>query len=265
MSRDTQPVAALARGLAILEVFGRKGFSLHLADVAQEMGLAKSTAYRLLATLVSLGYLDQPVKGGLYNLGPRVLALGYAALESLDVREAAQPYLDALFEQANQNVNLSILDNDAVIYVGRRRQADVLSLNLHVGSRLPLHSSSPGRVLMAFLPDEERADLVRRVRDDPQAGAWLAERGFDLAAHLELVREQGYAVNDGEYLPELFALAAPVLGKDGRAQAALSLACLKHGLTADELVRRYLPPLMENASKVSALLGWRPALEVRGI
>lgn len=257
MSQDLQVVAALARGLAVLEAFGRRGFSLSLAEVAQEIGLAKSTTFRLLATLVSLGYLDQPVKGGPYNLGPRVLALGYAALDSLDVREAAGPYLDALHNDLGQNVNLSILDNDAIIYVARRRRADVLSLNLHVGSRLPLHNSSPGRVLLAFLPPEERRVQAARLAADPVAGPWLAERGLDPEEMLEGVSRQGYAVNDGEYLPELFALAVPIRGRDGRALAAFSLAMLKHGKQANELVRENLPALALQAGRVSALMGWR--------
>ncbi len=257
MAREEQPVTALVRGLSILETFGRRGFSLTLAEVAQELGLPKSTVFRLLSTLAGLGYVVQTVKGGAYTLGPAVLGLGHAVLDGLDLREAAQPYLEALFQEVEGNVNLSLLEPGGleVIYVARLRKREVLSLNLNVGSRLPVHSSSPGRVLAAHLPSAERQALLARVAADPQAGAWLRERGVELAEVLEQVRADGYAVVDGEYMPELFALAAPVWDQDGRAVAAVSMAMVKHGENGQQLLERLRAPVLTCAARVSALMG----------
>ncbi|RJX29775.1 MAG: IclR family transcriptional regulator [Desulfarculus sp.] len=255
MSRDTQTVTALTRGLSVLETFARLGHSLSLAQVARELGLPKSTIFRLMNSLVSLGYLEQPVKGGPYNLGPRVLGLGFAVLQGLDVREAALPHMERLFAQVNETVNLSILDRRQIIYVARVRKRELLSLNLFVGSRLPVYSSSPGRVLMAYLPAAEREKLIRGLEADPDAARWLASRGVDLRLLCDQVRIQGLAVNDGEYLPELFALSAPVLDVSGRARAALSIPILKRGQPAEVLCDRLAGPLKECAARISALLG----------
>lgn len=260
MARPEPPVSALERGLQVLEAFGRRGFSLTLADLAGELKLPKPTLHRLLATLQGRGYVLQPVKGGAYCLGPAVLGLGFAVLDGLEVREAALPFLEALFQEVEANVNLSVLEPGGlqVMYVARLRRQEVLSLNLNVGSRLPSYSSSPGRVLLANLPGPERRQALARLAADPQAAAWLRVRQVDLERVLDQVASQGYAVNDGEYLPELYAMAAPVWDHRRRAVAAVSVALLKRQQEGPALEARLLGPLLACTQGLSALLGHRP-------
>lgn len=262
MPREEHPVTALVRGLQILETFGRLGYTLTLAEVAQDLRLPKSTAFRLLSTLASLGYVVQPVKGGPYSLGPAVLGLGFAVLDGLEVVEAAQPHLEALFNQVEGNVNLSVLDAGGmeIMYVARFHRGDVLSLNLNLGRRVPVYSSSAGRVLTANLPEEERQALLRRLTANPVAGGWLKTRKVNLKAIWEQARRQGYAVVDGDYLPELVAFAAPVRGRQGKVEAAVSVALLKRGELAEKFQDRVLPPLLECAGRISAVLGGRGAI-----
>ncbi|MFH1035467.1 MAG: IclR family transcriptional regulator [Pseudomonadota bacterium] len=260
MAREKPPVTALVRGLQVLEAFGRRGFSLPLADLASELKLPKSTVFRLLSTLISRGYVQQPVKGGAYCLGPSVLDMGFAVLDGLEVREAAQPFLEALFHEVEANVNLCVLEKGGleVMYVARHRRQEVLSLNLNVGSRLPAYSSSPGRVLLANLPPAERRQALTRLLADPQAAQWLRQRQVDLNLALDEVRAQGYAVNDGDYLPELFAMAAPVWDREGRAAAAVSVALVKHRQDGRALFQRLRGPVLTCARRLSAVLGRRP-------
>jgi IclR family pca regulon transcriptional regulator len=260
MAREEPQVTALARGLQVLEAFGRRGFSLPLADLASELKLPKSTVYRLLGTLMGRGYVQQPVKGGAYCLGPAVLDLGFSVLDGLEVREAAQPFLEALYQEVEANVNLCILEKGGleVMYVARYRRQEVLSLNLNVGSRLPAYNSSPGRVLVANLPDYERRQVLTRLMADPQAAQWLRSRQVDLPAALDEVRAQGYAVNDGDYLPELFAMAAPVWDQAGRVPAAVSVALLKHRQDGRALFQRLRGPVLACARRLSAVMSRRP-------
>jgi IclR family pca regulon transcriptional regulator len=257
MPRQENPVTALVRGLKIMETFGQRGFTLSLAEVAQDLKLPKSTAFRLLNTLVSLGYVVQPLKGGPYSLGPAALRLGYAVLDGLEVREAAMPHLEALFVQVGGHVNLNILDQGRleIISVARFSQREILSLNLSVGSRLPVYNSTSGRVLTAFLPDQQRHEVLQRLLVDPAAKAWLESRAVKLAEVWDQAREQGYAVVDGEYLPELFAVGAPVVAGDGQVEAAVSVALLRRGQGRQELLDRVLEPLLTCTSRISAVLG----------
>ena len=260
MAREEPPVTALVRGLQVLEAFGRRGFSLPLADLTEDLKLPKSTVYRLLNTLMARGYVQQPVKGGAYCLGPAVLDLGFSVLDGLEVREAAQPFLEALFQEVEANVNLCILETGGleVMYVARYRRREVLSLNLNVGSRLPSYNSSPGRVLLAHLPAAERRQALTRLMADPQAGSWLRGRQVDLAAVLDEVRHQGYAINDGDYLPELFAMAAPVWDQDGQVTAAVNVALVKHRQDGRALFQRLRGPVLACARRLSAVMSHRP-------
>ena len=257
MPRQENPVTALVRGLNIMETFGQRGFTLSLAEVAQDLKLPKSTAFRLLNTLVSLGYVVQPIKGGPYSLGPAALRLGYAVLDGLEVREAALPHLEALFVQVGGHVNLNILDQgrQEIISVARFSQREILSLNLHVGSRLPVYNSTSGRVLTAFLPEDQRHDMLERLMANPGAKNWLESRSVDLTEVWAQTRAQGYAVVDGEYLPELFAVGAPVSSGDGRVEAAVSVALLRRGSSRQELLGRVLEPLLTFTGRISAVLG----------
>lgn len=260
MARKEPAVTALARGLMVLEAFGRRGFSLSLADLTAELGLPKSTVFRLLSTLMARGYVQQLVKGGAYCLAPAVLDLGFAVLDGLDVREAAHPFLEALYQEVEANVNLCILEKGGleVMYVSRYRRQEVLSLNLNVGSRLPSYNSSPGRVLLAYLPDAERRQALTRLYADPQVGSWLRNCQVDLETVLAEVRQQGFAVNDGDYLPELFAMAAPVWDQDQKVTAAVNVALVKHRQDGRMLVQRLRGPLQAAARRLSAVLSRRP-------
>ncbi|MFH1060616.1 MAG: IclR family transcriptional regulator [Pseudomonadota bacterium] len=261
MARAEHPVTALVRGLQILETFGRRGYTLTLAEVAQQLKLPKSTAFRLLSTLVSMDYVVQPVKGGPYSLGPAVLGLGFAVLDGLEVVEAAQPHLEALFKQVEGSVNLSVLDagGTEIMYIARFHRSDVLSLNLNLGRRVPVYSSSAGRVLCANLGDAERQALLRRLTADPVAGPWLAARGMDLKVVWETARRDGYASVDGDYLPELAAFAAPIRGRGDRVEAAVSVAILKRGESIDAFKDRVLPALLACTGRISAVLGGKGA------
>lgn len=263
MPRPESTVTALARGLQVLEAFGRRGFCLSLADLAAELGLPKPTLHRLLGTLMQRGYVLQPLRGGPYCLGPAVLGLGFAMLDGLEVRQAAQLFLEALFQEVEANVNLCVLEPGglAVMYVARYRRQEVLSLNLQVGSRLPVYSTSPGQVLLANLPAAERKPLMARLAADPQAASWLRQRRYELPALLDEVRAQGYAVNDGQYLPELFAMAAPVWGRGRRVVAAVSVALLKRQQDGARLSMRLRGPLLACSQGISGLLTPGPGPE----
>lgn len=266
MPRDEQPVTALVRGLKVLEAFGRRGYSLTLAEVAQEIGLPKSTTYRLLGTLSKLGYVQQPVKGGAYCLGAAVLGLGFAMLDGLEVREASLPWLEGLFQQVEGSVNLSVLDrqHQEVIYLARLYRPEVLSPNLSVGSRLPVYSTSPGWALAAHLPAKARRALASRLQADPVAVQWLVQRGLELEGLWERIREDGFAMNDGEYLPELFAMAAPVRDGHGKAVAAISVTQLRGRKDTQALCQGLKGPLLDCAERISAVLGHRTGGAVRG-
>ena len=147
--RGTTWSQSLERGLAILSAFGSDRSTIGVSELSRELGLSRSTTHRYIATLTSLGYLQQDAESKRYRLGPRVLDLGFAAINSMDIREISVPHLQALSDATGFTVNLAILDGPDVVYIERCRTSRSgqrqIDLNLHVGSRLPAYCTASAR------------------------------------------------------------------------------------------------------------------------
>src|SRR5262249_56078150 len=138
--------------------FRSGGTLLGISELARDVGLSRSTTHRYVSTLAALGYLEQDRPTRKYRLGPRVLDLGFSAINSMELREVAAPHLRELSDSTGYTVNMAILDGVDIVYVERCRTARAgqreIDLNLHVGSRLPAYCTSLGKVLLAYLPPE---------------------------------------------------------------------------------------------------------------
>ena len=253
---------SLERGLAILAAFTSEQPLLGVSDLSRAIDLSRSTAHRYIATLTKLGYLEQDAATKRYRLGPRVLDLGFSALNSMELRQIAAPHLQQLSDETGHTVNMAILDGADIVYIERCRSSQPgqreIDLDLHVGSRLPAYCTSMGKVLLAFVPEES---LESRL-----AGVELLQRGPNtiadtqaLAAELAGVRSSGIAVNNEELAYGLRSVAVPVLAAGGEAVAAVNLAAHRTMASPDDLVARIGPIMRRTAAAISAQLGYRPS------
>jgi IclR family pca regulon transcriptional regulator len=251
---------SLERGLSILSAFSADRRLIGVSEVAQELGLTRSTAHRYIATLARLGYLHQDTTTRKYVLGPRVLDLGFTAINSMELRDVAAPHLRRLCDETGHTVNMAILDDVDIVYVERfrasRRHQNEIDLDLHVGSRLPAYCTSMGKVLLAFLPDAEREELVGRITFSRRGPNTLTSKTA-LLGELEHVRATGIAVNNEELAYGLRSIAVPVLAASGEAVAAVNLAAHRTMASLDDLVARTGPVMKRTAGAISAQLGYR--------
>ena len=148
-----QSLQSLERGIAVIQVFSRERPALTLSEVARMTGITRATARRILLTLEEVGHVRSD--GRLFSLTPRVLSLGWAYLSSLNLWETAQPLMEELSERTNESCSAATLDLPDVVYVARMPTRRIMTISLGVGSRLPAHCTSIGRVLLAGLPDDE--------------------------------------------------------------------------------------------------------------
>jgi IclR family transcriptional regulator, pca regulon regulatory protein len=252
---------SLERGLAILSAFGRGGSSLGIAQLGRELDLSRSTTHRYVATLAMLGYLEQDAATKKYRLGPRVIDLGLAAINSMEVREVSAPHLQQLSDETGYTVNMAVLDGLDIVYVDRCRNSRAgqreIDLNLHVGSRLPAYCTSMGKVLLAYLPREECDELLQRLELTRRGPNTIVVKA-DLVAELGRIRQAGMAVNNEELAYGLRSIAAPIFAQDGRPTAALNLAVHSSMVSMEDLLARLSQPLRETAHAISARLGYRP-------
>ena len=253
---------SLERGLAILSAFRSGRPLLGVSELGRDIGLSRSTTHRYVSTLAVLGYLQQDPATKKYRLGPRVLDLGFSAINSMELREIAAPHLRELSDETGYTVNMAILDDLDIVYVERCRSSQAgqreIDLNLHVGSRLPAYCTSLGKALLANLDPADRAERLQRV-DFARRGPNTLTSRRALDAELRRVREQGYAVNNEELAYGLRSVAAPVLNHDGEAVAAINLAVHSSMVSSDEIGKRLAPVLQGAAASISARLGYRPA------
>ena len=260
MSTEAGFSQSLQRGLAILSSFHSERPLLGVSELGRDVGLSRSTTHRYVATLVALGYLQQDPASKKYRLGPRVLDLGFSALDSMELREVAGPHLRELSDETGYTVNMAILDDLDIVYVDRCRSAQTgqreIDLNLHVGARLPAYCTSLGKVLLAYLPDEERVERLGRV-DFARRGPNTITSRTALAVELRRVRGQGYAINNEELAYGLRSIAAPVLTHDGAAVGAINLAVHSSMVSSADMSARLGPVLMRTAADISARLGYR--------
>jgi IclR family pca regulon transcriptional regulator len=250
---DPDFMLSFARGLSAIRAFGEGKSELTVADVARLTGLPRASARRCLHTLTVLGYATTTA-GGRYELTPTILTLGQAYLSSTTIARIAQPVLERVSDTLNESSSVAVLDDEEIVYIARAATRRILSVNLFVGSRLPVACTSMGRVLLAALEPDTRAKFVKRVKLRQYTERTLTDR-HALAAELDKVARQRFAIVDQELEPGLRSCAVPIARPDGLVVAALNVGVHASRADISSLTRNVLPILRRAAEDISAALG----------
>lgn len=248
-------IEALQRGLQVLSLFSRDSQELSLTEIVEATGLNKSTAYRIVSTLDTSGYLERDSRTKQYRPGLKVLQLGFAAISSLDVRQVARPHLKRLSTQTGETASLSVLDEMEVVYVDRVRNRQIVGVVLGLGSRIPANCASMGKVMLAHLPP---AELERRLLEhvlSPCTSHSKVDIDY-LRRELDEVRATGFAINDEELEIGLRAVAAPVWDHGGQVAAAINVSGSVRTISRERLVEELAPSVQGTALQISQALGY---------
>ncbi|RNG34817.1 IclR family transcriptional regulator [Streptomyces botrytidirepellens] len=239
--------SVLARAVRIFETFTPEESALTVSEISRRTGLHVATASRLVAELVSYGFLtrddDRRVR-----IGMRMWELATRASPTLSLRNAAMPFMEGVHDVVGHHVQLGVLDGDEVLFLERLTAPGAVVNYTRVAGRLPLHASSSGLVLLAHGP----ADLRRRVLDEPlhRYTPNTPATAARLRAVLAEVRRQGYAYCPGYVHPDVLGIAAPVRDARGEAVAALAV------IVPNEAGAASVVPVVRTAARgVSRALG----------
>jgi IclR family pca regulon transcriptional regulator len=179
-----------------------------------------------------------------------VLTLGFNALDGLDIRQIARPHLEQLARELDLTASLTVLDHLHVVYVDRIRNREIVGVLLGLGSRVPAHCSSMGKVMLAYLPP---AEFEARLQDTELEAC--SPRSITsvtaLRTELERVRQQGYAINDGELTSGLCAVAAPIFNGNDRVVAAINVSGSRDTISDRRLQDELPPKVMRTAQMIS--------------
>jgi IclR family pca regulon transcriptional regulator len=248
-------INSLARGIKLLEKLAEAGEPLTLSQIAEAMQMTLPTAYRFLYTLQAIDLIEKEPDRKAYRITPRVLKLGHGVFKSSELWNTAHPHLVRASREYGETFNLAILEQDQILYIDRVKTQSILTINLEIGSKLPAYCTSMGRVLLAWLPEDEARRRLRLNPRDNHTGRTVTDIG-ELESILADVRRKGFAVNDGELAPELYSAAAPVLNHEGEAIAALNMAVNAAKHDQDYLQQVMVPAVVTCAQRISAAMGF---------
>ena len=252
---DQGPVApgvqSVDRALTILELLARGG-EAGVTEVAAQLGVHKSTAFRLVATLESHRLVEQTEDRGKYRLGVGILRLAGATTARLDIVQEARPVCRQLAADTGETVNIAVLSEHSALYLDQVAGSSALQPHNWVGQHIPLHATSNGKVLLSGLDKQALDDLLGKLA--AYTPMTITKKG-KLRDELELVREQGYALAVDELEVGLTAAAAPIRNAHGDVVASMSVSGPTFRLTP-ERVEDAVNKLVEAALEVSHRLGW---------
>ncbi|MDZ4716970.1 MAG: IclR family transcriptional regulator [Roseiflexaceae bacterium] len=256
LERNRYTIDALARGLEVLAVFSAARPSLTLAEIVALLGMNKSTIFRVVATLESLGFLEHDPTTRRYRPGLAVLQLGFAALSGLEMRQIAHPQLELLAEEFHETASLAVLDRDGrdIVYIDRVRNRAIVGVVLGVGSRVPAHTASLGKALLAELSDADLSEWLAAAPPRALTEQTLTSRE-QLMADLAATRVRGYAMSDQELAVGLRGAAAAIRDASGRAIAAVSVSGPAATLTLERIEQSVGPAVAAVAARISQALG----------
>jgi DNA-binding IclR family transcriptional regulator len=229
----TYKVQALDRAFAVLDLLGESDTPLGLAQVAAALQLHKSTAHRFLMVLERHHMVERTVSGK-FRLGLRLFDLGNRAIEQYDLRERAQPHLRRLVSETEETAHLCILEQARVIYIDKIEPARSVRMITRIGASNPVHCTSVGKAMLAFLPEDRIADIIRRTRFERFTTRTIATAEA-LRTEIEKTRRRGYAVDDEELEEGLRCIAVPVLDAQRLPVAAVSVSGPSFRVTAQKL------------------------------
>lgn len=250
-------MGGLAKGLAVIRVFTRDHTSLTLSEVAAIARMPAATARRCLLTLEELGYVM--LRGRSFLLRPKVLELGAAYLESMDIEHLTKTHLEELARLTGDSAALSVLDGNDIVYVARTSVRTLVRLEAHVGSRFPAHVTSMGRVLLAGLSVERLDHYFRTQRFQALTDRTVTDPR-KLRQLIDETRRAGYSAVEDELAYGVVAVAVPVFDQHGRVVAALNSSSHTRRTTKTRLVRERLAMLRQASRQISAELARVPGL-----
>lgn len=233
----------LERGLDVLDCFSNGEIKLSLTEIASRINLTPSTATRILATLEKRNYLTRDSETKKYQLGARFLSFISPSVQSFDIRIVAAPYLKGLYDLYNESVTLYILLDGQRVCIDRIETTHGLRRVINIGDRLSLTRGASGKVLLAWLPEEQRKVI------------WLTDPIVPFE-EFDQIRKQGFATSMSERDEGVAAVSAPIFDSQEQMVAAVAIAIPTVRLT-EETMQQMIPSVIQTSNELSKALGYR--------
>jgi DNA-binding IclR family transcriptional regulator len=225
-----------------------------VSEVSRAIELAPSTTHRLLAALASKEFLQQNAKTKKYQLGIKIFQLGSSVANRFGIRQAALVNMEKLAAESGETVNLGVLNRTEVIYLEKILNDDPIRIELQVGHSVPAHCTAMGKAILAFQPQEKLEEIISLIRFEKRTRTTIGD-GDALRLELDVIKSQGYAIDDGELIEGIKCIAAPVVLPSKGAVAAISIAGPSFRLNSKR-IEELVPMIRKAADETSKYVQW---------
>lgn len=252
-------VQTIERFAYILDIIGPYSNGLSLGDLSRETGLPKGTVHRLVSSMTYFDFIRQDPTTKNYQLGFKLVDLGNLLLSRIDLRSEARPYLIRLSESVKETIHLVVLDEDKALYIDKvdlHTKSSGLQMISRLGSRIGLHCSSVGKVLLAYMENPKAEAIIFKTGLNKRTANTITDP-VRLMRYLASVRKNGYAIDDEENEEGIRCVAAPIRDESGKVKAAMSISGPSTRITLDRIETHLKERVCETANQISAKLGYR--------
>lgn len=219
---NNQLIKSVAKGFALLELLVRSPDPLTLTQIANDLGHTKTTAQRLINTLLALGYLKR-IQGKRYVPGNKVLSLSFQLLQKDNLYKQAQSHLEKISDQLGYSVTLSVIEGNEILVIYRKERARYLPYAIYTGSKLPPHCSATGKVLLSSLPEEKLEIFLGNILMTKVTPKTITNKK-SLIQEFNRIRKRGYSISNQEFSLDLYSIGIPLIDGRGKVAAAAGLS-----------------------------------------
>lgn len=244
---------SLERGLQTLTLLSSKK-SIGVTELAKELNINKSTAFRIFETLQKFNMVEQNKSTLKYKLGPAILKLSENLYKNLNIISISKKYMMKLVEEVGESVHLCTLSNDSAVVIEQIMTNSRLTVNAKIGHKEPLHSSSVGKCLLAFFDEDTKDQIIDRLDLIKFTDKTITNKQ-DLLKELEIVKEQKYAIDDGEISEDIKCIAAPIYNHQGEVLYSIGVSA-PYARMGDDKVVLVKHKLIDTAKMISKQLGY---------
>jgi len=251
--RDRYLINSILRASSILRCFLGGKASYTISGLARQLGLDRSTTYRLLLSLERCGLVEKHEKTGEYSLGMAAFEIGNTYLRQMDFIQTSKPIMAELAARVQETVHLAVLSGTEIVYVDKVDSPRALGIMSKIGQRGHLHNTALGKVLLAFLPEVELSRMMREIRLKSFTANTISSK-TELMDELRKIRRKGYAFDFKESEPDVECIAAPIRDHLGNVIAALSISGPQKKINTPK-ENQFVSEVVKAAAFISSKLG----------
>ncbi|MDD3656753.1 MAG: IclR family transcriptional regulator [Atribacterota bacterium] len=249
------PIKVLNKAFTVLDILLKNNAPMSMTEISEQLHFYPSTIHRILDTLKYGGYVEQDPSTQKYQLGLKLLELGMAKLQQIDLIRESTPYLKELAKRCDETVHLGILEDTNVLYLVKEESTQTIRMISYVGKRAPLHCTALGKILLAFLPSDKREHILDKIELSKLTENTITDK-CKLIEELNKIEQEGFALDREENEKYVRCIAAPIRNYQGRVIAAVSISGPSYRINKGKQ-SKLIDELIYSCNKISARLGFQ--------